>query len=108
MPLALVVSNAFDEAGGTAAGVLGVIAFFVSVGWALTFHRRLTAPSQTRNGALERLNQATTTAPFPAYMGIAVALITGAGIAIAPFVIVAAIAAAAAHRTGQALIAAQE
>jgi hypothetical protein len=108
VPLAYVVSRAFEQAGGTTAGILGVIAFFVSIAWVVVFHRRLVAPGQTRNSVLERLNQAITTAAAPAYLGIAVALITGVGTVIFPFGTVTALAAVSARKIGARLIDAQE
>ena len=88
-------------------GLFGILAFLVGVAWALLFYRRVRAPARTRNAVLRRLNQAALTSAYPAYLGIAVALLTGAAAVIVPFGLVAALNVTAVSRLGTRVIDAQ-
>ena len=89
LPLAFAAANAFSRAESSRLpGVLfAIVAFAIAIAWAILFLRRLIAPNLSANDLLRRLNQAAITSAYPAYLGVAAALVTSYTGVIMPFVI---------------------
>jgi hypothetical protein len=110
LPLAFAAANAFSRAEGSRLpGVLfAIVAFVAGIAWGILFLRRLIASNLSANDLLRRLNQAAMTAGYPAYLGVASALVSSYAGVIVPFVIAGGVNVFVVNRMGRRIIDAQE